>query len=89
MKRNYHTIDDRGKVNERRLTEFLTKNGQQLLPFLFDAFLPDFDSSCRRGKRAEQQSVHQPRADARTHRATPAGPPAIPGPVDGGAASRA
>lgn len=34
MKRNYHTLDNRGKVNERRLAEFLTKNGQQLLPMV-------------------------------------------------------
>ena len=34
MKRNYHTLDKQGKVNERRLAEFLTKNGQQLLPMV-------------------------------------------------------
>jgi transposase-like protein len=32
VKRNYHTVDNQGKVNERKLAEFLTKNGQQLLP---------------------------------------------------------
>ena len=31
MKRNYHTLDNQGKANERRLAEFLAKNGQQLL----------------------------------------------------------
>jgi hypothetical protein len=34
VKRNYHTLDKQGKVNERRLAEFLTKNGQQLLPMV-------------------------------------------------------
>ena len=34
MKRNYHTLDNQGKVNERKLAEFLTKNGQQLLPMV-------------------------------------------------------
>lgn len=34
MKRNYHTLDNQGKANERRLAEFLTKNGQQLLPMV-------------------------------------------------------
>src|SRR5262249_62325613 len=33
-KRNYHTLDNRGRTNERRLAEFLTKNGQQLLPMV-------------------------------------------------------
>ena len=34
MKRNYHTIDKQGKVNARQLSEFLSKNGQQLLPMV-------------------------------------------------------
>jgi hypothetical protein len=34
VKRNYHTLDNRGKTNERRLAEFLTNNGQQLLPMV-------------------------------------------------------
>ena len=34
MKRNYHTLDNQGEANERKLTEFLTKNGQQLLPMV-------------------------------------------------------
>jgi putative transposase len=34
VKRNYHTLDNQGKTNERRLAEFLTKNGQQLLPMM-------------------------------------------------------
>lgn len=34
MKRNYHTLDHQGKTNERTLVEFLTKNGQQLLPMV-------------------------------------------------------
>ena len=34
MKRNYHTIDKQGKVNARKLGEFLSKNGQQLLPMV-------------------------------------------------------
>ena len=34
MKRNYHTLDNQGKVNERKLAEFLTKNGQPILPMV-------------------------------------------------------
>ena len=34
MKRNYHTLNNQGKANEQRLVEFLTKNGQQLLPMV-------------------------------------------------------
>lgn len=34
MKRTYHTIDKQGKVNARKLGEFLSKNGQQLLPMV-------------------------------------------------------
>ena len=34
MRRNYHTIDKQGKVGERRLAEFLVRNGQALLPML-------------------------------------------------------
>ena len=34
MKRNYHTIEKQGKVNARKLGEFLSKNGQQLLPMV-------------------------------------------------------
>lgn len=34
MKRNYHTIDKQGKVNARKLGEFLSNNGQQLLPMV-------------------------------------------------------
>ena len=34
MKRNYDTLDNQGKTNERRLAEFLTNNGQQLLPMV-------------------------------------------------------
>ena len=34
MRRNYHTIDKQGKVNARQLGEFLSKNGQQLLPMV-------------------------------------------------------
>ena len=34
MKRNYHTVDNHGKVNERKLAEFLVRNGQQLLPMM-------------------------------------------------------
>ncbi len=34
MRRNYHTIDKQGKVGERKLTEFLVRNGQVLLPML-------------------------------------------------------
>jgi hypothetical protein len=32
VKRNYHTIASSGKANERQLTEFLSRNGQFLLP---------------------------------------------------------
>jgi transposase-like protein len=34
VKRNYHTLDNQGKANERRLAEFLTRNGQTLLPMV-------------------------------------------------------
>ena len=34
MKRNYHTIDKQGKVNARKLGEFLSNNGLQLLPMV-------------------------------------------------------
>ena len=34
MRRSYHTIDKQGKVGERKLTEFLVRNGQALLPML-------------------------------------------------------
>ena len=34
MKRNYHTIASTGKVNERKLSEFLSRNGQFLLPMV-------------------------------------------------------
>jgi len=34
VKRNYHTLDKLGRANERSLAEFLTKNGQQLLPMV-------------------------------------------------------
>ena len=34
MKRKYHTLDNRGKVNERKLAEFLAQNGQQILPMV-------------------------------------------------------
>jgi putative transposase len=34
VKRNYRTLDNQGKANERKLAEFLTKNGQQLLPMV-------------------------------------------------------
>ena len=34
MQRSYHTIDKQGKVGPRKLTEFLVRNGQALLPML-------------------------------------------------------
>lgn len=34
VKRNYHTIASSGKANERKLTEFLSRNGQFLLPMV-------------------------------------------------------
>jgi transposase-like protein len=34
LKRSYHTIDKQGKVSERKLAEFLFRNGQALLPML-------------------------------------------------------
>jgi transposase-like protein len=34
VKRNYHTIDMQGKLGERKLTEFLVRNGQALLPMM-------------------------------------------------------
>ena len=32
MKRNYHTLDNRGKVNERKLALFLRQKSQEILP---------------------------------------------------------
>ena len=34
MKRNYHTVDKQGRVGERRLAEFLVRDGQALLPMM-------------------------------------------------------
>jgi len=34
VKRNYHTIDNHGRVGERKLAEFLVRNGQALLPMM-------------------------------------------------------
>ena len=34
MKPNYHTVEKQGKVNERKLTEFLVRHGQMLLPMV-------------------------------------------------------
>ena len=34
MKRNYHTLDNRGKVNERKLAAFLGQNSQEILPMV-------------------------------------------------------
>ena len=34
MRRSYHTLAGQGKVNERKLAEFLAKNGQQILPMV-------------------------------------------------------
>jgi hypothetical protein len=34
LKRSYHTIDKQGKVSERKLAEFLFRNGQALLPMM-------------------------------------------------------
>jgi putative transposase len=34
VKRKYHTLDNRGKVNERKLAVFLRQNRQQILPMV-------------------------------------------------------
>ena len=34
VKRNYHTINKQGKANEQKLTQFLSKGGQLLLPMV-------------------------------------------------------
>ena len=34
MKRNYHTVEKQGRVGERKLAEFLVRNGQALLPMM-------------------------------------------------------
>jgi putative transposase len=34
VRRNYHTIDRQGKASERKLAQFLVRNGQALLPML-------------------------------------------------------
>lgn len=41
MKRSYHTIEKQGKVNARKLGEFLSKSGQLLLPMV------DLIAQCR------------------------------------------
>jgi hypothetical protein len=37
VKRNYHTLDDRGKINERKLALFVRQNSQQILPMVEQA----------------------------------------------------
>ena len=32
MKKRYHTINKQGKANQEKLAEFLSKNGQLMLP---------------------------------------------------------
>ena len=34
MKKSYHTIDKQGKASTKKLAEFLTQNGQLLLPMV-------------------------------------------------------
>jgi hypothetical protein len=34
VKRNYHTINKQGKASERKLTQFLVRKGQALLPMV-------------------------------------------------------
>jgi len=34
VKRNYHTVKNQGKVNQRKLAEFLIRHGQMLLPMV-------------------------------------------------------
>jgi len=34
VRRRYHTIDNQGRANQRRLADFLTRNGQLLLPMV-------------------------------------------------------
>jgi hypothetical protein len=34
VKRNYHSLDNRGKVNERKLALFLRQSSQQILPMV-------------------------------------------------------
>ena len=34
MRKSYHTINNKGKANERKLADFLSKNGQLLLPMV-------------------------------------------------------
>jgi len=34
VRRRYHTIDNQGRANEQRLADFLTRNGQLLLPMV-------------------------------------------------------
>lgn len=34
VRRSYHTVDNHGKVNERKLAEFFARNGQQVLPMV-------------------------------------------------------
>ena len=64
MRRNNHTIDKQGKVGERKLTEFLVRNGQALLPMMELRHSPTF---CRRRStgqsgtgKARQRHSHDP-----------------------------
>jgi hypothetical protein len=34
VKKSYHTINKQGKANEHKLSEFLSRNGQFLLPMV-------------------------------------------------------
>ena len=79
MKRNYHTIDKQGNVNARRLGEFLSSNGQQLLPMvdLIEQCQVACDELIDVAGRATIQAVLALSAEQGRRRPAPAGQTAI------------
>ena len=59
MKRSYHTINKQGKANEQKLAEFLSKDGQLLLPMvdLIEQCRMAFDQRIDVARRATIQAV--------------------------------
>lgn len=79
MKRNYHTIASSGKANERQLTEFLSRNGQFLLPMvdLIEQCQVACDELIDVAGRATIQAVLALSAEQGRRRPAPAGQTAI------------
>ena len=59
MKRSCHTINKQGKANEQKLAEFLSKDGQLLLPMvdLIEQCRMAFDQRIDVARRATIQAV--------------------------------